>query len=108
MSANDGFDINSADLRSTATPILHCSTDVSDALAIFKSQIDGLGSFWGNDEYGEQFAQSYTPGQEAIKHATEQISQVLAAVSRGLTHMASSYEETDQDVASSISGIGAS
>jgi uncharacterized protein YukE len=102
----DGFKIQVDDLLSVAPQF----DGNADALAEYLSQaaasLQPLGSFWGDDKAGSQFAAGYQKFAAEVMLLLTKTAEDLEGISQGLTKMAASYGQTEADITASFHAHG--
>lgn len=97
MSA-DGFKVQVDDLLSVAPSFASNAQDLTDALNNAVASLQALGSFWGDDKPGTQFAGSYQKVVSEVLLMLAKGAEDLDGISQGLTRMAARYGQTEADI----------
>ena len=97
--STDGFKVEVDDLLSVAPSFVGNAQDLTDALNNAAASLQALGSFWGNDKVGTQFAGSYQKVVSEVLLMLTKGAEDLEGISQGLTQMAARYGQTEADVA---------
>jgi uncharacterized protein YukE len=91
-------------LRDAAEKTQHVSDRISDALCTLQSSADALGCPWGNDSYGNQFANGtgnngYLAAVATLHSLTKGLSDHASSHSGGQIDSAKFHETTDEHTA---------
>ena len=97
--STDGFKVQVDDLLSVAPSFASNAQDLMDALNNAVTSLQALGSFWGNDKPGTQFAGSYQKVVSEVLLMLAKSAEDLEGISQGLTQMAARYGQTEADIA---------
>lgn len=89
----DKVNVDPDQLRAAAQKTQHVSDRISDTLCTLQSAADGLGSPWGNDSYGSQFANGTKNNGYLAAVAT------LHSLTRGLSDHAGTHADGQVDSA---------
>ena len=98
MSTN-GFKVQVDDLLSVAPSFAGNAQDLTDALNNAVASLQALGSFWGDDKPGTQFAGSYQKVVSEVLLMLAKGAEDLEGISQGLAQMAARYGQTEADIA---------
>ncbi|WP_034267180.1 WXG100 family type VII secretion target [Actinospica robiniae] len=93
-----GFKIEVDDLLAIAPQIGESGQVLVDSMNSAVATLQSLGSFWGDDKPGTQFAASYQKISAEVLLMLTKIAEDLEGVSQGLTKMAASYGQTEADI----------
>ena len=96
--SSDGFDIQVDDLLSIAPSFDSNAQTLADALNAAAASLQALGSFWGDDKVGSQFAATYQKATSEILLMLTKSVEDLEGISQGLTAMAARYGQTEADI----------
>jgi hypothetical protein len=69
---------------------------IGDAVSLVTSQLEGLGTFWGNDAAGQQFGAVYAPYQAQLLQLLAIVSGEVAGITDGINKMADEYHIAEQ------------
>jgi uncharacterized protein YukE len=105
MSA-DGFKIQVDDLLSVATPFDGNAQALADYLNQAAVSLQALGSFWGDDKTGGQFAAMYQKIASEVMLMLTKSAEDLEGISEGLTQMAARYGQTEANITASFRAHG--
>ena len=97
--STDGFKVQVDDLLSVAPSFASNAQDLTDALNNAVASLQALGSFWGDDKPGTQFAGSYQKVVSEVLLMLAKGAEDLEGISQGLTQMAARYGQTETDIA---------
>jgi hypothetical protein len=93
-----GFKVQVNDLLSIAPAFDGNAQAVMDYLNQAATAIQALGSFWGDDKAGAQFAGSYQKIATEVMLMLAKTAEDLEGISQGLTNMAARYGQTEADL----------
>lgn len=93
-----GFKVQVDDLLSVAPVFDGNAQAVMDYLNQAATSIQALGSFWGNDTTGAQFAGTYQKIAAEVMLMLTKTAEDLEGISQGLTKMAARYGQTEADL----------
>ena len=105
MSA-DGFKIQVDDLLSVAPPFDGNAQALADYLSQAAASLQTLGSFWGDDKPGSQFAATYQKFAAEVTLVLTKTAEDLEGISEGLTKMAARYGQTEADITANFHAHG--
>jgi hypothetical protein len=88
------FDLT--DLYMTAPAFTRAGGALGDAAQQATSQLEGLGSFWGNDAPGQKFGASYQPYQDRLLQLLALVSGDVEGIADGINQMADEYKITEE------------
>lgn len=94
----DGFKVQVDDLLSVAPSFASNAQDLTDAMNNAVASLQALGSFWGNDKPGAQFAASYQKVMSEVLLMLAKGAEDLEGICQGLTQMAARYGQTEADI----------
>jgi len=94
-----GFKIQMDDLLSTAPTFDSNARELADALNAAADSLRALGSFWGSDKVGNQFASTYQKVVGEVLLMLGKTVEDLEGISQGLAGMAARYGQTESDLA---------
>jgi WXG100 family type VII secretion target len=86
-------------LRSVAADVENVSTQMKQVLSTLNGQLSGLGTPWGDDSTGDQFAngsQGYLAQHQNVNTNIGNQTQQLDSLSQSLTTSANNFEQHDQ------------
>lgn len=95
----DSLSINSDDLRTAAANVADLSSEMKQVLTALQGQLAALGSPWGNDSTGDQFANGsdgYLAQVNNVDSNIDATTRQLDSLSQSLTTAASNFEQQDQ------------
>jgi hypothetical protein len=88
------FDLT--DLYVAAPAFTRAGAALGEAVAQATSQLEGLGTFWGNDAAGQKFGAIYAPYQAELLQLIGIVSGEVAGVADGINKMAAEYDIAEQ------------
>ena len=88
------FDLT--DLYLTAPAFTRAGGAIGDAVSLATSQLEGLGTFWGNDAAGQKVGAVYAPYQAKLLQLLAAVSGEVAGVADGINKMAAEYDIAEQ------------
>ncbi|GAA5043384.1 hypothetical protein [Nocardia callitridis] len=89
-------------LREQAPELSSLADEVRRQLSTLESALTESGEFWGRDEPGKLFAESYAPGAENDLAGLRNLGDHLQRMSEALTGTANAFEYRDQENATTI------
>jgi WXG100 family type VII secretion target len=95
----ESLSVNPDDLRTAAANVADISSEMKQVLSTLKGQLAALGSPWGNDSTGDQFANGsdgYLAQVDNVDSSIDATTQQLDSLSQSLTTAASNFEHQDQ------------
>lgn len=104
--SGDGFKIEVDDLLAIAPTFDGNAQALVDYLNQAASSLQSLGSFWGNDAPGNQFAATYQKVASEVMLMLTKTAEDLEGVYEGLKNMAAHYGQTEADITSTFHGHG--
>ena len=90
--------VNPDDLRTTAANLADVSSQMKQVLSTLNAQLAALGSPWGNDSIGDQFANGsggYLAQVDQVNSSISAETQLLDSLSQSLATSANNFEQTD-------------
>lgn len=84
------------DLYMTAPAFTRAGGELEDAVKRAGYQLEGLGSFWGNDAPGHRFGTVYSPHQAELLQLLAVVAGEVAGIAGGITKMADEYGIAEQ------------
>jgi uncharacterized protein YukE len=105
--SSDGFDIQVDDLLSIAPSFDSNAQSLGDALNAAAASLQALGSFWGDDKVGSQFAATYQKVTAEVLLMLTKSVEDLEGISEGLTAMAARYGQTEAAITDTFRRGGA-
>jgi uncharacterized protein YukE len=99
---SSGSDVQVDDLLSTAPTFSGGAQDLTGALNDASTALQGLGSFWGNDKAGAQFAGTYQQVVAELLLMLAKLAEDIEGIAQGVTTMAASYGQTEADIVTMI------
>jgi uncharacterized protein YukE len=95
----ESLSVNPDDLRTAAANVADISSEMKQVLSALKGQLAALGSPWGNDSTGDQFANGsngYLAQVDTVDGSIDATTRQLDSLSQSLTSAASNFEHQDQ------------
>jgi WXG100 family type VII secretion target len=95
----ESLSVNPNDLRAAAAKLADVSSQMKQVLSSVNAQLAALGSPWGNDSTGDQFANGssgYLAQVDQVNSTINAGTKALDSVSQSLTTSANSFEHADQ------------
>ncbi|MEV4334824.1 hypothetical protein AB0K02_30635 [Streptomyces sp. NPDC049597] len=93
------LDIKTADLKASAPTFQEQSAALRLAARTLAEKLGELGTPWGDDEQGSQFADIYLPHVKQIKKSTGILIDGLASIHLAMTDMADGHIENEALIA---------
>jgi uncharacterized protein YukE len=96
---SESLQFNPEDVQTAATSVADVSSEVKQLLAALQGQLAALGSPWGNDSIGDQFAKGpsgYLAQVDTVNSSINATTQQLDSLSQSLTAAATNLEHQDQ------------
>jgi hypothetical protein len=101
------LDIKTADLKASAPTFHEQSEALRLAAKVLAEKLGELGTPWGDDEQGSQFADVYLPHVKQITQSTGILIDGLASIHLAMTDMADGHIENEALIAAMFSRIKA-
>jgi WXG100 family type VII secretion target len=95
----ESLSVNPDDMRTAAANVADISSEMKQVLSTLKGQLAALGSPWGNDSTGDQFANGsngYLAQVDNVDSSIDATTQQLDSLSQSLTAAASNFDHQDQ------------
>jgi hypothetical protein len=94
--------VDLTELSVTAPTFLNAGVLISNAVAQAKSQLDGMGAFWGSDKAGENFAngsggKGYAYYQPVLLNLIAVVAGEVEGISSGIQAMVARYSAVEGD-----------
>lgn len=96
--SGSGFTVDLDGLAQSAPQYSAIADDLDEALTTLKQTLDSLGNYWGDDDAGREYAQSYVPARDSALAYHSQIVDGLRSMSDTVTGWANGYAGADNDV----------
>ena len=103
---SDGFKIEVDDLLAIAPTFDGNAQALVDDLNQVAASLQALGSFWGDDKPGAQFAAMYQKITAEVMLVLTKTAEDLDGISVGLKNMAAHYGQTEADITTTFRGRG--
>ncbi|UYQ62618.1 hypothetical protein [Streptomyces peucetius] len=101
------LDIKTADLKASAPTFQEQSAALQLAAKTLAEKLGELGTPWGDDEQGSQFADTYLPHVKQIKQSTGILIDGLASIHLAMTDMADGHIENEALIAAMFARVKA-
>jgi len=98
----DGFKIKPESLRAASAQFTVAADTLTAGLADLEGWLATLGDLCGADKQGQEFAQVYLPGREAVEAVLPKLAAGLASFHDGLQAMADEHEAIDRAKAEAL------
>jgi WXG100 family type VII secretion target len=95
----DPLSVNPDGLRTVAANVADVSSQMKQVLSSLKTQLAALGSPWGKDSIGDQFANGssgYLAQVDQVNSSISAVTQRLDSVAHSLATSTDNFEQTDQ------------
>jgi hypothetical protein len=93
-----GLSIDSQSLRRAAAGIQGAADDLDEVLTRFAGALGNVGDPWGSDMLGSLIGGGYVAIEELALKTYDSVVEGFDAVAEGLTSMAASYDETEDQI----------
>src|SRR5262245_1112871 len=93
----DARAINSDDLRLVSSYLDEATNTIIDARLTLRTELDGLGEPWGDDENGIKFSSNYVPARDKTLKTLGEVGDDFHTLQKDINDTADSYEETEKD-----------
>ncbi|MDG4821381.1 hypothetical protein O7635_05870 [Asanoa sp. WMMD1127] len=101
----EGFQVEPAALRASATGLDDVVDQFADALERFESTIAGFGEPWGGDEVGMLIGELYLGIHDLAMSCFESNGELLGQFAHGLHMMADNFEAAETEIADSMARL---
>ena len=96
------LDVDTTGLRSAGEGFTVAGLEVRAATARLSEALAALGSPWGRDREGSEFASSYQAGVAGLVQAAGAVAAGVLSVGDGVQAMADNHQRTDEGIAASL------
>ncbi|TQM31161.1 WXG100 family type VII secretion target [Nocardia bhagyanarayanae] len=105
MAGNSDFSIDPDAVKAQSPKLAELATELSSGLSTLKSGLDSIGNAWGDDEFGDRFAQNYTGKAEEALTAIDGAVQLLQFLGRGVEATGTTFQNLDQDFKDALTKV---
>ena len=99
------FRIDVEDLYGAAPAFRRAGGEIGDAVQQATRALEGLGTFWGNDDPGRKFGAEYAQAQSQLLSLLAIVAGEVEGIGDGLVKMADQYGVAEQDNLSNIQSL---
>ena len=96
--SESGFKVQVDDLLSIAPAFGGNGQAIVEYMNIAASTLQSLGTFWGGDKSGTEFAATYQKVSADVLLMLTKVAEDLDGISQGLSQMAARYGQTEADL----------
>ncbi|GAA5059024.1 WXG100 family type VII secretion target [Nocardia callitridis] len=105
MAGNNNFGIDPEQVKAQAPKLAELATDLSTGLSSLRSGLDSVGEAWGNDEFGERFAQNYAGKAGEALTAIDGAVRLLQFLGQGVEKTGTTFQNLDQDFKDALTRV---
>lgn len=92
----ENLNVSPAQMYADANGFYEIYTVARQVVSYFQDEMGNVGDFWGDDSFGENFLETWSPGVDGLTGTVDQIGEGMQKVEGNIKNSADLYTASDE------------